>query len=175
MRVVQSLLVFLLLFLVVIGTVFLIEAPIGISSRIHDEFPTMLQSGDINYGSSFAILSYLFGFGVIGTLCFFVFIGAYKNGKLGAIRIGLSIGAILYLIVYSILFMSYLSYANPNSEVQFVGGWPAPTAWMMYGMWATPLIFVMLYSFKFRDWILSEEDEKRFQELKAKRKERIAQ
>ncbi|MFT7606848.1 MAG: hypothetical protein ACI8VT_004451, partial [Saprospiraceae bacterium] len=42
---------------------------------------------------------------------------------------------------------------------------------MMYTLGTVPLIFTLIYVVKFRSWVLTEEEEKRFQEIIEKRKE----
>ena len=46
-----------------------------------------------------------------------------------------------------------------------IGSFPLPTAIMLYGLWAMPLVFVVLYVVKFDRWIVTEEDMTRFREI----------
>ena len=95
--------------------------------------------------------------------------GAIRRGKLDGIRPWLIIASIVYLSVYTLTYVSDAHYASSGHE-RFFLGWPMPTAWMIYAMWSAPVLFVLIYIFKFRDWVLTEEDENRFDELvKARR------
>lgn len=115
------------------------------------------------------ILAYLFGLMATGTLCLFLIVGAIRKGRLDGIRPWLILATLVYLIVYTLTYLSDVHYVE-TEHTRFLLGWPIPTAWMIYAMWAAPLLFVCIYVFKFRDWILTEEDESRFSELvKARR------
>ena len=115
------------------------------------------------------VLAYLFGLLSTGTLCLFLVIGAIRKGRLDGIRPWLILSSLVYLTVYSLTYLSDVNYVA-SDHTSFVLGWPVPTAWMIYAMWAAPLLFMFIYVFKFRDWILTEEDENRFSELvKARR------
>jgi len=106
--------------------------------------------------------------GIISVFGFTVSFGAKRKGRLGAIRTWLIIGMIAYLSVFTLLTMTYWDYAEKGTG-SFIGGLPVPTALMLYGLGTVPLILTLTYIIKFRDWILTEEDEARFQELVARR------
>ncbi len=44
-------------------------------------------------------------------------------------------------------------------------GFPAATAWQVYGVWFAGVVLVAIYSAGFRHYILSEDDERRFERL----------
>jgi hypothetical protein len=66
---------------------------------------------------------------------------------------------------------AYWDYQETNSTSYF-GGFPIPTAWMLYGMWFVPAIITSAYIFKFDDWVLTKEEEKQFHEIVAARRKR---
>lgn len=173
MKVVQFLFILLSAFLIVILLlVFISDQPVGNTGQLHDTYKSMLHSGDSHIvHSSSNLLSYLFGLFVIGTMCTFVIIGAHKQEKLGKIKTVLFFGSILYILIYTLLFYLDSKY-TASSHSDFFLGWPIPTACMMYAMWFTPMIFVFVYTLKYRDWILTEEEEQAFYKLLEKRKQR---
>jgi hypothetical protein len=49
---------------------------------------------------------------------------------------------------------------------------PLPTAWMIYGLWAAPVFFIVLYATAFDRWTYTDADRARFAELLAARADR---
>lgn len=141
-----------------------------VTGQPHDVYKTMLRGGEsMSTSSTTNILAYLFGLMATGTLCLFLIVGAIRKGRLDGIRPWLIIASLVYLTVYTFTYLSDVHYVQ-SEHTSFLLGWPIPTAWMIYAMWAAPLLFVFIYVFKFKDWILTEEDESRFSELvKARR------
>jgi len=144
--------------------------PTNVTGQAHETYKTMLKGGtSMTVDSISNTLAYLFGLCATGLLCLFLILGAIRKERLDGIRPWLILSSIAYLIVYSLTYLSDAHYVDIG-HTRFVMGWPIPTAWMIYVMWATPVFFVMIYIFKFRDWILTEDDESRFEELvKARR------
>lgn len=165
---------FTLLFILIIVAIWLSPAVPGATGTLHPEFKTMLKSGNYTGGSS-AIqwLSYLFGLGIIGIFAFCVFIGSRKKDKKIQSKIYrvLFIGFSAYILTFSLMVFSYWNYQETNSTNYF-GGFPLPTAWMLYGMWFVPAIITSVYIFKFDDWVLTREEEKQFHEIVAARRKR---
>lgn len=48
-------------------------------------------------------------------------------------------------------------------------GFPAATAWMLYGLWPVPLFFIALFMRIFDRWIATPADEERFAEIMRRR------
>ncbi len=142
------------------------------TGQAHPNFKTMLSGGDsLSMTSSTHILGYLFGLSTVLTLCLFLIQGAIRKNSLQGIRPWLLLSSIVYIVVYTFTFLSDTNYVQ-TGHTEFFSGWPLPTAWMIFGMWAAPVFFVLIYVFKFRDWILPLEDEERFYDLVAERKKR---
>ena len=62
------------------------------------------------------------------------------------------------VVVYR-LFTSYSAYLTTGKLNSFLG-FPGPTAWMIYGLWAGGALFAVLYVVGFRKFIYTAEDEK---------------
>ena len=80
-----------------------------------------------------------------------------------------ALGMVAYFAVYLLLLLSYGNYQRGESS-SFFGGLPAPSAWMMYGIWFIPLLISGIYMFKFNDWVLSPAEYEAFQEIVRRRK-----
>lgn len=158
------------IFLVVIALLFSTEPPQFVTGQPHPELKTMLKGGSsMATNSNTNILAYLFGLCATGLLCLFLILGARRRESLDGIRPWLIISSIVYLLVFTCMYLSDAHYVSSGHQ-EFVLGWPSPTAWMIYVMWSAPALFVLLYIFKFREWILTEEDEERFAELVKQRR-----
>lgn len=165
MKTIHFIYVLLILFLGVIIALAMTTAPVNVTGQVHDGYKTMLKGGESMSSSAHTtLLAYLFGLCATGTLCLFLIMGARRRGKLDGIRPWLIGASIAYLLVFTLTYFSDLNYVATGHN-RFFLGWPIPTAWMIYAMWATPIFFVLIYILKFRDWILTSEDETRFKEL----------
>jgi len=174
MRLSQIFLVCLICFLILILSLWYFPIPENAAGSVHPTYDTMLHSGDnVLASTTTRVLSFLFGLGVITMFYFFILFGADRKKSTGKLRSWINFGFVIYLIVYTLSFFSYLNYETTGHN-NFFFGWPTPTAWMIYGMWSAPLILVFIYVIKFKDWILDEEDEAKFQSILAGRKERSA-
>ncbi len=77
-------------------------------------------------------------------------------------------GGLAYGAVMSLLFLSYHSYSG-STESAFWWGFPAPTAWLVYGIWGVPWVFVAYFVYSFHRSYLRNEDLARFERLLKKR------
>lgn len=165
MKTIHYIYALIILFLGVIGFLTMTPPPFGVTGQAHDAYNTMLKGGEsMSADATTKILAYLFGLCATGTLCLFLILGARRKGSLDGIRPWLILASMAYLIVFTLTYFSDVSYVTTEHN-RFFLGWPTPTAWMIYAMWATPALFMFIYIFKFRDWILTDEDEARFKEL----------
>ena len=160
-------LVFLLFFLVLIGLLVLLPVPSNPAGGQHPEYQTMLKSGSSVVAiTSSKWLAYAFGLGVLGLFGFSIFLGAQKNPKAKNRKIQnwLWVGTALYLLVYTLMVFSYWDYAQTDQPA-FWGGFPAPTAWMLFGLGIVPILFTCIYVFKFKEWVITKEELEQFNEL----------
>ena len=165
---------FLLLFGLLIIALWTSEVPANATGGTDTTFSTLNRSGDtVVANPTVKYLAYLFGFGIISIFGFMLFIGGQK--KEAAIRKKLyrvlAIGITAMLFVYTMLVWSWWEYVATNNMDYFMG-LPQPTAWMLFGIMLTPFFIAYCYATQFETWIYTAEDEKRFAEIMAKRKER---
>lgn len=164
MKIFQLFLGLLLFVFVLFASMQFSGQPDGATGIPHEQFGQLLKSGTSQAEMPVVKwLAYLFGLAIIGVFGFGIYIGMLKNGKTGPPANWILFGFFLYMLVYSGMTNSYWSY-DPNDPVYF-GGFPAPTAWMIYGMWAFPAFFTILYNYFFHSWYLKDEDMERFEEL----------
>ena len=81
--------------------------------------------------------------------------------KIYRILIPVGIG---YILIFFLLLRSYWQYVEVSEPSHFLG-FPAPTAWMVYGIYFFPFIFTALYVLNFNSWVLTEEELVRFHKL----------
>lgn len=152
-------------FLILIILLFIFDTPENVTGGTHPTLKTMSHSGEsvvsLPHSKWF---SYLFGLFSIGIFVFCLFFSYFKKGKLGKVKPWLIYGSIGYFIVFSLMIFAYWNFIETGSSNYF-GGYPAPTAWMLYGVWFYPVFFAVIYYVKFDDWVLKPEELNDFQEL----------
>lgn len=151
-----------------------IPEPPGGHGAPHPEYSSMLHGGDgaARHGP---VLWLGWGIGVLEILFFVacMALGARKGDSLRGLGLPLVAAAAVYIAVWTCLIVSYQSYMTVPDPTLYLA-LPAPTAWMLYVMWPIPLIFVCLFVFGFRRWVLSEEDEVKFRRIVALRTARTS-
>ena len=136
------------------------------AGALHPKFSSMLKSGqEAANNSSASIFSYLFALFAVATLGFVLLIGMKKKGSLGPVKKGLIGGIIGFMLVFTGLTLSYWDYTSAETSSTYFGGFPTPTAWMLYGVPCFALFFTFLYLINFDNWVLTEEDKARFDEI----------
>ena len=94
-------------------------------------------------------------------------LGATRYGKVGPIVKPLVAGCVGYVIVFTMLMLSYRGYMNEETHPIFLS-LPHPTAWMLYGIWIYPVVFICLYMFTFEKNVWSDESFEEFHALMEK-------
>lgn len=127
----------------------------------HPDLASMDQGGDPQRHAGRLWLGWLFG-----SLQIVLFVACLRLGvKPGQTSSWLFVLAGgVYVAAFSLLMIAY---ANGTAGSRFVLGYPLPTALLVYGLWPVAFLFVVLYVFKYRSWIYSPEDARRFAALKA--------
>lgn len=165
----------LLAMLAVVAGVWMAGPPpdgVPATGAAHPTISTMLIGGDgtakhekvFALGVAFGILEIVF-FSVCLAL------GVSRKGKVGKLAIPIAIGAALHVATFLALIVTYRTYQAGGEHALFLG-LPAPTAWMMYGIWWVPMYFILLYIVAFDRYVFNEADLKRFNEILDKRDRR---
>ena len=106
---------------------------------------------------------------IISIFLLCLLLGSGKNGAkpqfvaLVVVAGSLLIGVFLKM---SSTIRDYLALPSP----EIVGGFPIPTAWMVFGISMTPMLFLLIYVAGFRRWVMTEDDRKQLETLVAQQK-----
>ena len=138
----------------------------------HPKFATMQSggsggSGAVRHGR---ILWFGWAFGMLQIALFVALVayGGQRNGRLGPLKVPILVGGILYAATFTAMVYAYQGYMLEKTHPIFLS-LPVPTAWMIYGVWPIPLVFMFLYMFTFDSWIFRAEDMTRFEEILAEK------
>lgn len=71
---------------------------------------------------------------------------------------------VVNLMVWQQMYFGHQAFLA-NGETGWFLGFPTATAWQVYGVWFAGVILIAVYSGGFRSYILSETDERRFEQL----------
>lgn len=157
---------------VVIGLLFVLHVPTVGKAVVHPEFGTMLQSSpQIGPNSIFQLLSAIFGILIVCHFILLLFIGLDNRLPRASkkARAAIWIGGVIYVAVFILLLLVHWDY-NENVRVIFFGGFPLPTAIMLYVLITTPVYFTILYILRFNQWILSPGDIVKFRHILEERR-----
>lgn len=75
------------------------------------------------------------------------------------------LGLAVLAICFVFLFAAYASFSENPMKSSIVLGFPAPTAWMLFGVWWSPIVVIVLYHRKFDTWVYGPREERAFREL----------
>ena len=70
-----------------------------------------------------------------------------------------------WIAVILMLFWFYHGSIDATHETTFKLGFPGPTTWMLYVVWPTPVVMILVYCFKYSEWFYPKESRERFEEL----------
>ncbi len=174
MNVIKWYFYFLISFLVLLVLLFLSTPPEAVAGQLHPDYSTMLKSGSSVASAPLPKwLAYFFGLGVLGFFVLSLLLGARKASpeKNKQILKYWLIGTAVYVIVYTWMIIVYWQYAQGDANSFFLG-FPAPTAWMLFGLGMIPLFFTLVYILKFDELVVSPEELKQFQAIVAERRRR---
>ncbi len=136
------------------------------TARLHPDAISVLQStGGLAERPEAIWLGYGMGLLILALMATCVWIGLRKQDAGTPLSRLIMIGFVAYAVVFTAMTITYAAYTRSPSEAAFFGGFPPPTAWMLYGMWHFPLLLVVLYMVRFDRWVLTEQDLQRFRKL----------
>lgn len=136
----------------------------------HERFPSMDQGGS-GEARHEKIFWPALAFGVL-QLAFMVALmifGARREERAGPLLTPLVIGGALWIVVFTLLMLSYRGFMG-EGEHALILGFPAPTAWFIYGFWPFQVFFVVVYIMAFNRLLITDDDMARFQEILAAKK-----
>ncbi len=137
----------------------------------HPEFSTMQRGGDgaVRHGHVFWIGAAM-GILMVVFICACLALGMSRNGKAGPARLPMLLSTAPFVLIFVGLFTSYREFMTAGGG-PLVWGLPAPTAWMLYGAWMFPLVFVVVFLIYFDRWFVRPADLERLRKAVAQRRE----
>lgn len=136
----------------------------------HPEYSTMQVGADGEARHSRILwVGWFFGVSQIVLFIAALSLGMRKEHGLGPIKVPLVTGGAIFVIIFTLLILTYREYMLGESTALFLG-FPIPTAWMVFGIWIFPVFFVVLYLRAFDTWYLTDADRARFDALLAEAK-----
>ncbi len=75
------------------------------------------------------------------------------------------LGALLYEGVFAALCLAYCNSLESPQAASFWGPFPTGTSWLLFGIWGSPLFFILLYVVFFNRWIMPPQHLNQFEEL----------
>ena len=141
------------------------EAPLNAAGLAHDEVAAMQAGGDgaarleAIGGYAFAFNSLLLLFAVL--LC----VLSVSPGRRTPAFFGLM--AFVYalnMLVWRQMYAGHQAFLETGATGWLLG-FPTATAWQVYGIWFSGVVLIAIYSAGFRNYVLSEDDERRFEDL----------
>ena len=133
----------------------------------HPEFKTMQSGGNGEMRHSRVLwLGWAFGMLQIAFFVCLLAFGGQKRGQLGPLGPPLIGGGILFAAIFTAMVYSYNNYMLEDQHAMVLS-LPIPTAWMIYGVWPIPIVFMALYMFTFGSWTFREEDMTRLKSILA--------
>ena len=147
------------------------EVPRGHGAE-HPTYPSMQQAppGAERHAK---VLWFGYAFGVLQIVLYVacIALALRRGGRLGRRAIPLLVGGAIYLATFTAMVVAYRQYALTGEADLFLG-FPAPTAWMLFGVWPVPLWFLFLYVLSYDRWIFTPDDMKRFRQIVDDRRRR---
>lgn len=108
--------------------------------------------------------SYAFGGLLIFLIITFCLLGITPRKRDFQLYLFLLLTLIFSLFVWYQMITSHLEYLETGVTAYFMG-FPAASAWQMYGIWLSSVPLIFLYSVGFRRYIFSDSDEEEFDVL----------
>ncbi len=135
--------------------VFSLPEPPQSHGAIHPKYATMEHGGD-SVERSGHVLWLGWGLGVLQIALFVSMIALAASPCRGLRGLGLPLvlAGLCFASVWTALVLSYRAYAMGAETALFLG-FPAPTAWLLFGIWPVPILFVAFYALGFDRWVVT--------------------
>jgi hypothetical protein len=135
----------------------------------HPEFDTLLLGGSgLERGENVLWLGAIFGLLQITFFVCCLLLGVRRRGVIGPAGRYIAAGAAFYGLAFVGLILSYRGFMLDDTLITF-GSVPLPTAWMLYAVAPIPLLFLLIFVFRFREFIWDEDSERQLAQIVADR------
>lgn len=148
----------------VVGWLALQEPAVNQAGIAHPDHPAMALGAD-GGARHHGLLGVGFTFAALIVACFvgLLFFALQRRGEPTPGRGAILLAAALYLGVFVALFATYARYLERPGAL--VLGFPPPTAWMLYGVFGIPLLFILIYVVRFNEWVFGAAEETEYEKL----------
>lgn len=164
-KVIYLILVLLLVIGFFLGLALLREVPPAASGSPHPEISGMQVGGDGEARIKGIELASFVVFSATFLICLsLIFLGISKGKRTLTFLIPAGVITLAILFVWYRVFDSYMEYLS-SGKVDFILGFPEPTAWMIFGLWGGGALFTVIYVAGFRKFIYTKEDEAKLKEI----------
>ena len=131
----------------------------------HPEHPGMVIGADgaarlAHIGS----LAFLFNSLLLTLVVGLCVLGVSERHRSRKFLAGMAGSWLLMLLIWWMMFSTHQEFLV-TGETGYFMGFPIPTAWQMYGTWLGAIPLIMMYSYGFRTFIYTHEDEAEFDAL----------
>lgn len=148
--------------LLLAAAAWLATAP-GTGASPHPEHPTLLVGeGAAARAPGVLVLGWAFGAVQIAFFGACFALGMRRAEGLGPLRGPLWAGLALYELLWTAVVLAYAAFARDPAGAGEWGGFPLPTALMLFGLWPFPVWFAVLYLRHFEGWVLDDAGLERF-------------
>lgn len=139
------------------------------SGVAHEQFDHIQVGGNASRHEPILRYGWLYGICTIALFIIMLMLGLRRGGRVGSGKWAILLGGAIYMCVFTNVVTEYAKSIR-SGDADFFGPFPSATTWVLLGIWIAPMVFIAFYVWKFREWIYTAEDEKRFQRLLAKYK-----
>ncbi len=132
----------------------------------HDAYPTIKQGVEQtrHHQGSLTIIGWINGTAQTILFTVIMILGLKNNSESRNHWMKIIVVAgVIYAVIYSALMYSYF---DGDLETKWPLGLTRSAFLMIFGMWASAFLFTVFYVVFFKKWIYSDEDAKKFEELK---------
>lgn len=146
--------------------------PASAPAQPHPSFPSMsIRPGSPDHAGSWWALGLVAGLLTVALLGALAMLGVRRLGRPGRAVAAMAACFAAYGLVFVGLMLSAQGYAAGGSP-ELTYGFPAPTLWLLVGVWHMPAIAAALLWARYDRWTMTPEDERRFEALVADRRAR---
>ncbi|MFK7844927.1 MAG: hypothetical protein AB8G77_06475 [Rhodothermales bacterium] len=149
--------------LMLIGFLFFYPNASNPTASPHPVYSSILQSTG-PYDTFASWIGVLFGLLLIATIYLTMAIGLFRPQHKSTLKAWVLRATLIYGLVWISIKLVYDVYLT-NPEPAFFGGFPIPTALLLYGMGSFPLFLIPLYYYYFSKDVYSDEDQQRFEQI----------
>ena len=129
----------------------------------HPEYSSILQSTG-PYDGTASWLGVIFGLLLVGVIALTSTIGLYRTGTRSKLNSWMIRGIVIYAGVWVLIKFADDIYLTSSSPA-FWGGFPLPTALLVYGIGVFPVLIIPFYYLYFGRDIFNESDQEQFNAL----------